>query len=77
MKATEARKIAAAANTGDLPEIFTAIERASKHGDYYTHVYFTIKPKDVATLEKEGYKITDVSGSNETCINISWEEAKK
>lgn len=74
MKANEARQIAKDAQTGKLPEIYEGIKRAAEMGDYMTHVYFFIHPKDKKTLEDDGYKITDVSDRNETCINISWKE---
>lgn len=71
MKAQEARKMAAAAQTGKLTEIYQAIEKAAKQSEYRTHVYFLIHPKDKKTLEEQGYKIDDV-GERETCICISW-----
>ena len=73
MKAEEARKIAAAANTGNLIEIKKAIKTFAKKGDLYTHVYFIVTPEQKQQLEREGYKVDDVSERNETCIRISWE----
>lgn len=72
MKATEARRVAEAANTANLEEVYQQIEDWSKKGDFYFHIYYTLTKEQKAELEENGYVITDVSDRNETCINISW-----
>jgi hypothetical protein len=72
MKAQEARKLAEAAQTGKLPEIYEAIKSAAEKGDYRAHVYFIVDPKDKATLEADGFKVTDVADPREICYEISW-----
>ena len=34
---------------------------------------FSIRPKIIARLEADGYKVTSCSGRNETTYKISWE----
>lgn len=72
MKAQEARKLAEVAQTGKLPEIYEAIKSAASRGDYRTHVYFIVDKKDIATLEKDGFKVTNLNDPRETCYEISW-----
>ena len=72
MKAQEARKLAEAAQTGKLPEIYEAIKSAAEKGDYRAHVYFIVDPKDKATLECDGFKVTSTDDPREICYEISW-----
>lgn len=75
MKATEAKKLSDEANSGDLEEVYREIQEAAKKGDYAIHIYFYPTPQQKAELEGNGYKVTDSSGPNETCININWKDA--
>lgn len=79
MKANEARRIAEAANTGKLQEVYDAIKKAAECGDLRTHVYFLLDQRDRSALLKDGYYVFDVSERNETCFCISWnpEDQKK
>lgn len=72
MKAQEARQLAEAAQTGKLPEIYDAIKSAAEKGDYRTHVYFIVDPKDKVTLEGDGFKVTSMDDPREICYEISW-----
>lgn len=72
MKAEEARDLAAAAMTGKLDEIYAAIKSAAEKGDYRTHVYFTIDPKDQKTLRDDGFKVTNCEDPREVCWEINW-----
>lgn len=74
MKASEAKKLSDDANTGNLDEVYAAIQAAAKKGDYAIHIYVLLTNQQKAELLENGYKVIDVSGPNETCIGITWKE---
>lgn len=74
MKAVEAKIMADTANTGTLEEVYKVINEAAKKGEYITHLYFRLLPKQINELRENGFDVTDVTDRNETCICISWEK---
>jgi hypothetical protein len=72
MNAKEARKLAEAAQTGKLDEIYAAISKAAKEGEYVTHVYFSVDPKDQDTLKNDGYIIEVLQDPESIIFEISW-----
>jgi hypothetical protein len=71
MRANEARKNAVAASTGNMKEIYHAIKVASKKGDMeiFRDQLFG---EQIQQLQKDGYKVEDVSERNDSSYRISW-----
>lgn len=70
--ANQARDLAKAANTADLTKVYQAIETYAKKGDYRMHIYYALTTEQKSELTDNGFKVTDLTERNETCIEISW-----
>lgn len=72
MKANEARKIAEAANTANLTDVYNEIKKKAEEGEFTAYVYRIMKPDQIAELESNGFKVQRIDDPGETIYQIDW-----